>query len=55
MNDARATATNDKPWFDRLAHDLRGPLTSLQTAAYLLRTDPGARICSTIRCRSAGS
>ena len=41
MNDVRATATNDKPWFDRLAHDLRGPLTSLQTAAYLLRTDPG--------------
>jgi len=32
---------NDTPWFDRLAHDLRGPLTSLQTAAYLLRTDPG--------------
>ncbi|UHQ20752.1 HAMP domain-containing histidine kinase [Lysobacter sp. KIS68-7] len=31
----------DTPWFDRLAHDLRGPLTSLQTAAYLLRTDPG--------------
>jgi signal transduction histidine kinase len=40
MNDARADG-NDKPWFDRLAHDLRGPLTSLQTAAYLLRTDPG--------------
>lgn len=40
MNDAR-TDGNDKPWFDRLAHDLRGPLTSLQTAAYLLRTDPG--------------
>jgi signal transduction histidine kinase len=33
-------AGHDKPWFDRLAHDLRGPLTSLQTAAYLLRTDP---------------
>ena len=30
-----------KPWFDRLAHDLRSPLTSLQTAAYLLRMDPG--------------
>ena len=30
-----------KPWFDRLAHDLRSPLTSLQTAAYLLRADPG--------------
>jgi K+-sensing histidine kinase KdpD len=26
------------PWLDRLAHDLRGPLTPLQTAAYLLRT-----------------
>lgn len=38
MNDARS---DDKPWFDRLAHDLRGPLTSLQTAAYLMRTDPG--------------
>ena len=37
MSDA---AGHDKPWFDRLAHDLRGPLTSLQTAAYLLRTDP---------------
>jgi signal transduction histidine kinase len=29
------------PWFNRLAHDLRSPLSSLQTAAYLLRTDPG--------------
>jgi K+-sensing histidine kinase KdpD len=29
-----------KPWLDRLAHDLRSPLTSLQTAAYLLRGDP---------------
>jgi signal transduction histidine kinase len=29
-----------RPWLDRLAHDLRGPLTSLQTAAYLLKTDP---------------
>ena len=29
-----------RPWFDRLAHDLRGPLTSLQTAAYLLKGDP---------------
>ena len=29
-----------RPWFDRLAHDLRSPLTSLQTAAYLLRADP---------------
>ncbi len=26
------------PWMDRLAHDLRGPLTPLQTAAYLLRS-----------------
>jgi K+-sensing histidine kinase KdpD len=26
------------PWLDRLAHDLRGPLTPLQTAAYLLRS-----------------
>ncbi len=25
-------------WMDRLAHDLRGPLTPLKTAAYLLRT-----------------
>ena len=32
---------SDRPWFDRIAHDLRGPLTSLQTAAYLLRNDPG--------------
>ena len=31
---------NERPWFDRLAHDLRGPLTSLQTAAYLLKSDP---------------
>ena len=31
---------NDKPhWLDRIAHDLRGPLTPLQTAAYLLRND----------------
>src|SRR5688572_15961526 len=33
-------ASEGRPWFDRLAHDLRSPLTSLQTAAYLLRTDP---------------
>lgn len=26
------------PWLDRLAHDLRGPLTPLQTAVYLLRS-----------------
>lgn len=32
MNDA------PPPWFDRLAHDLRGPLMPLQTAAYLLRS-----------------
>ncbi|MDQ3229914.1 MAG: HAMP domain-containing histidine kinase [Pseudomonadota bacterium] len=25
-------------WLDRLAHDLRGPLTPLQTAAYLLKS-----------------
>lgn len=33
-------------WLDRLAHDLRGPLAPLQTAAYLLRRDdldPGRR------------
>ena len=28
---------NDSSWLDRLAHDLRGPLMPLQTAAYLLR------------------
>lgn len=27
----------DSSWLDRLAHDLRGPLMPLQTAAYLLR------------------
>jgi signal transduction histidine kinase len=26
------------PWLDRIAHDLRGPLMPLQTAAYLLRS-----------------
>lgn len=26
------------PWLDRLAHDLRGPLAPLQTAAHLLRS-----------------
>jgi signal transduction histidine kinase len=30
--------TTHVPWLDRLAHDLRGPLTPLQTAAYLLRS-----------------
>jgi K+-sensing histidine kinase KdpD len=32
--------TGDSPvrWLDRLAHDLRGPLTPLQTAAFLLRS-----------------
>ena len=34
-------ARGGTPWFNRLAHDLRSPLSSLQTAAYLLRTDPG--------------
>jgi signal transduction histidine kinase len=30
---------NDPPgWLDRIAHDLRGPLMPLQTAAYLLRS-----------------
>ena len=28
-----------KRWFDRLAHDLKGPLAPLQTAAFLLRSD----------------
>jgi signal transduction histidine kinase len=31
--------TSDEAWLDRLAHDLRGPLTPLQTATYLLRND----------------
>lgn len=26
-------------WFDRLVHDLKGPLAPLQTASYLLRSD----------------
>jgi signal transduction histidine kinase len=26
-------------WFDRIAHDLRGPLSPLQTAAWLLKSD----------------
>jgi K+-sensing histidine kinase KdpD len=32
--------SGDSPvrWLDRLAHDLRGPLTPLQTAAFLLRS-----------------
>ncbi|HVQ32971.1 MAG TPA: HAMP domain-containing sensor histidine kinase [Lysobacter sp.] len=42
MNDRpHDDASGERPWFDRLAHDLRNPLTSLQTAAYLLRSDPG--------------
>ena len=28
-------------WFDRIAHDLRGPLSPLQTAAWLLKSDAG--------------
>jgi len=38
---ANDDARGGTPWFNRLAHDLRSPLSSLQTAAYLLRTDPG--------------
>lgn len=30
--------TGSIPWIDRLAHDLRGPLTPIQTATYLLRS-----------------
>ena len=31
---------NDRSrWFDRIAHDLRGPLSPLQTAAWLLKSD----------------
>lgn len=30
---------SDSSWFDRIAHDLRGPLMPLQTAAYLLRSE----------------
>ncbi|MBJ6978342.1 HAMP domain-containing sensor histidine kinase [Luteimonas sp. MC1895] len=30
----------DRTWLDRLAHDLRGPLSPIQTAVYLLRA-PG--------------
>jgi signal transduction histidine kinase len=36
----------DVPWLDRLAHDLRGPLSPLQTASYLLQRedlDPARR------------
>ena len=41
-DDPTAGSTHgSSPWFGRLAHDLRSPLSSLQTAAYLLRTDPG--------------
>ncbi|MFP5373673.1 MAG: sensor histidine kinase [Gammaproteobacteria bacterium] len=31
-------APGQVPWLDRLAHDLRGPLAPLQTAAYLLKS-----------------
>lgn len=31
-------STGPVRWLDRLAHDLRGPLTPLQTAAFLLRS-----------------
>lgn len=37
---------SDVPWLDRLAHDLRGPLSPLQTASYLLQRedlDPARR------------
>lgn len=30
--------TDQARWLDRIAHDLRGPLTPLQTAAYLLKS-----------------
>lgn len=33
------SAPSAKAWMDRLAHDLRGPLSPMQTAVYLLR-DP---------------
>lgn len=36
-------ADHDASMFDRLAHDLRGPLTPLQTAAFLLRRENLAR------------
>ena len=38
---AHDSARGGTPWFNRLAHDLRSPLSSLQTAAYLMRSDPG--------------
>ena len=31
--------TDGARWFDRIAHDLRGPLSPLQTAAWLLKSD----------------
>lgn len=34
-----APVTDGAHWFDRLAHDLRGPLSPLQTAAWLLKGD----------------
>lgn len=36
-------AEHDASMFDHLAHDLRGPLTPLQTAAFLLRREDLAR------------
>ena len=43
MSDERAGSAaasgTPVPWLDRLAHDLRGPLSPLQTASYLLQRD----------------
>lgn len=43
MSDERAdnapASGTPVPWLDRLAHDLRGPLSPLQTASYLLQRD----------------
>lgn len=47
------TVPLDRTWLDRLAHDLRGPLSPIQTAAWLLR-DPAvdasqrAELCSVL-------
>lgn len=42
-NDGHSSGTHagsaSVPWLDRLAHDLRGPLSPLQTASYLLQRD----------------